>query len=71
METDPCATRRYVTEGGCNGRPWGLSQQTLEAGGSLSRETQVRVGAASATAGQAGTARRPGFVKQGEKVERK
>ena len=48
-----------------------LSQQHDEAGGSLSRGTPGRVGAAPTTPGRFGTARRAGFGKQDQKVERR
>jgi hypothetical protein len=43
----------------------GLSQQVSEAGGSLTLETQGRVGAAPTTTGRIGTARRSGSGKRG------
>jgi hypothetical protein len=46
----------------------GLSQQAVEAGGSLILDAQGRVGAAPTTTGRAGTARRPGPGKQGGTV---
>ena len=46
----------------------GLSQQGGEAGGSLSRETPGRVGAALTTPGRAGTARWSGSGKRDGKV---
>jgi hypothetical protein len=47
-----------------------LSQQHDEAGGSLSRGTPGRVGAAPTTPGRSGTARRTGSGKQDQKAER-
>ena len=46
----------------------GLSQQVVEAGGSLILEVQGKVGAAPTKAGRAGTARRPGLAEQDGKV---
>ena len=40
METDPCATRRYVTEGGCNGRPW-VCRSRLLLGATLIGDARV------------------------------
>ena len=50
------------------GPTFGLSQQAAEAEGSLTLETQGRVGAALTTTGRAGTARRPGSGKRDGKV---
>jgi hypothetical protein len=47
----------------------GLSQQSGEAGGSLSPETRARVGAAPTTTGRVGTARRSGSGKQDGTVQ--
>ena len=57
-----------------SGRRWkdsacGLSQQAVEAGGSLIREAPGRVGAALTTTGRVGTARRPGSGKRDGKVQ--
>jgi hypothetical protein len=57
-----------------SGRRWkdsacGLSQQAVEAGGSLIREAPGRVGAAPTTTGQARTARWPGSGKRDGKVQ--
>jgi hypothetical protein len=46
-----------------------LSQQTGEAEGSLTLETQGKVGAALTTTGRTGTARRLGSGKQDGKVQ--
>ena len=48
--------------------PLGCRSSPTEAGGSLTLETQGRVGAAPTTTGRVGTARRPGSGKQDGKV---
>jgi hypothetical protein len=53
---------------GVRGPTVGLSQQAVEAGGSLILEAQGRVGAALTTTGRVGTARRPGSGKRDRKV---
>ncbi len=57
-----------LTERRCKGSAAGLSQQAGEAEDSPILETQGRVGAVLTTTGRAGTARRPGSGKQGEKA---
>ena len=57
-----------LTERSCKGSAAGLSQQAGEAEDSPILETQGRVGAVLTTTGRAGTARRPGSGKQGEKA---
>ena len=57
-----------LTERSCKGSAAGLSQQADEAEDSPILETQGRVGAVLTTTGRAGTARRPGSGKQGEKA---
>ena len=57
-----------LTERRCKGSAADLSQQAGEAEDSPILETQGRVGAVLTTTGRAGTARRPGSGKQGEKA---
>jgi hypothetical protein len=57
-----------VTGRSCKDSAVGLSQQAGEAEDSPILETQGRVGAVLTTTGRAGTARRPGSGKQGEKA---
>ena len=61
----PGAPRGAIRPGGDErAPPCGLSQQAVEAEGSLTLEAQVRVGAALTTPGRFGTARRAGSGKQ-------
>jgi hypothetical protein len=65
--TRSCATRRQ-SPGGMEGPTCSLSQQAVEAGGSLTLEVQGRVGAAPTTPEWVGTVRRSRSGKQDGKV---
>jgi len=68
VEREYGAPRGAARSGGVREPTGRLSQQPDEAGGSRSRETTAKVGAASTTTGRVGTARRPGSGKQGGKA---